>query len=313
MKKGVKIGFLAKNKPAIVFCLKLVFGVLILAYLFNAVDYGLIFDEMKVVSIPLYVFVVLGHFAIMMIKSYRWLRLCRAMNVEVSYKQALYAYSAAFSLGFLSPGQIGDFSKVLLVDVKKDERKKILVAAVEDRLWDVIGLIFICFLCLFVMVYILRINDAFLTTYFLGALVLVVLFVVLFKPALRFLKNRYRAHLSNAFMWWPGSLVLTVITIVVQLMRWAVLAMALNYEIVWSALSATIGTFVALIPISIAGIGTREATLVYLFGLKNIEAKFAIAFSLLMFSAYIVGAVVGSVLIVLKRANRQNSSVNELL
>jgi uncharacterized membrane protein YbhN (UPF0104 family) len=78
-------------------------------------------------------------------------------------------------------------------------------------------------------------------------------------------------------------------------------------------MSATIGTFVALIPISIAGIGTREATLVYLFGLKNIDAKFAIAFSLLMFSAYIVGAIVGSVLIMLKRPNGQNSSANEFL
>jgi uncharacterized membrane protein YbhN (UPF0104 family) len=87
--------------------------------------------------------------------------------------------------------------------------------------------------------------------------------------------------------------------------------MALNYEIVWSALSATIGTFVALIPVSIAGIGTREATLVYLFGLKNIDAKSAIAFSLLMFSAYIVGAIVGSVLILLKRTNGKNTATKE--
>ncbi|MCP4196671.1 MAG: flippase-like domain-containing protein [Proteobacteria bacterium] len=302
------MGFLTKNRPVIFFCLKLVFGILILAYLFNAVDYELIFKEMKVVSIPLYVLVVLGHFAIMGIKSYRWLRLCRTMNVEVSYKQALYAYSAAFSLGILSPGQIGDFSKVLLVDAKKYERKKILIAAFEDRLWDVIGLVFTCFLCLFVMVFVLRVKDAFLTTYFLGALVVVLLFIILFKPALRFLKNRYQTYLRTAFMRWRGSLLLTIVTIVVQLIRWAVLAMALNYEIVWSALSATIGTFVALIPISIAGIGTREATLVYLFGLKDIDAKFAIAFSLLMFSAYVVGAIVGGVLIVLKRTNGKNTA-----
>jgi uncharacterized membrane protein YbhN (UPF0104 family) len=277
------------------------------------VDYQLIFEEMKHVSIPLYIVVVLGHFVIMVIKSYRWLRLCRNMNVQVSYKQALYAYCAAFSLGILSPGQIGDFSKVLLVDVKKDERKKILVAAFEDRMWDVIGLVFICFVSLFVIVFILRINEVFLNAYFIAALFIIVLSVALFKPTLKFLKKKYRSYLSNAFVFWRGSLVLTLVTIVVQLIRWAILAMALSYEVVWSTLSATIGTFVALVPISIAGIGTREATLVYLFGLKNLDAKFAIAFSLLMFSAYIVGAVFGSVLIMLKRTNGKNTSVKEIL
>jgi uncharacterized membrane protein YbhN (UPF0104 family) len=235
------------------------------------------------------------------------------MNVEVPYKQALYAYCAAFSLGTLSPGQIGDFGKVLFIDVGKDERKKILVAAFEDRMWDVIGLVFICCLSLFVMVFILGINDAFLNTYFVAALVVVFLFVVLFKPALKFLKNRYQKYLRDAFVFWRGSLLLTFITIVVQLMRWAILALALNYEVIWSALSANIGTFVALVPISVAGIGTREATLVYLFGLKNIDAKFAIAFSLLMLSAYMVGTLVGGVLIVLKRTNGQKKSVKEIL
>jgi uncharacterized membrane protein YbhN (UPF0104 family) len=310
--EGIKIDFTKKNKSVITFCLKLVFGAIILLFLFTKVDYALILEEMKVVSIPLYVLVVLGHFVIMAIKSYRWLRLCRFMGVEVSYKQALYAYCAAFSLGILSPGQVGDFSKVLLVDVDKDERKKILVAAFEDRMWDVIGLISICFLCLFVMVFISRINDAFLKVYFIGALFIVILFVVLFKPILRFLKKKYHAYLHDAFVFWRGSLVLTFITVMVQLIRWAVLAIALNYEVVWSTLSATIGTFVALVPISVAGIGTREATLVYLFGLKDIEAKFAIAFSLLMFSAYMVGAIFGGVLILLKRTDGQGTSVKEI-
>ena len=312
-KRKRKIVLFKDKKSAIAFFLKLVLGVSILLYLFNKFDYERILAELKYISIPLYLLVVMGHFVIMAVKSYRWCALCQAMNVKVPYGQAFYAYSAAFSIGIFSPGQIGDFSKVLLVDVSGEARRKTLVAAFEDRIWDVMGLVFICFVSLFVMVFILRVEDAVLSTYFLAALVVVVLSAVLFKPALRFLKKRYQRYVSYAFTAWRGSLALTAATIAVQLGRWALLAAAFNYELIWSALSATIGTFVALIPISVAGIGTREAALVYLFGLKNMDAKSAIAFSLVMFSAYVIGAVFGAILLLFKKTPVGDASMKDLL
>lgn len=64
-----------------------------------------------------------------------------------------------------------------------------------------------------------------------------------------------------------------------------------------------VGTLVALIPVSIAGLGTREATLEYLFRYKGIQEGIGVAFSLIMFSSYLIGAMAGVILLFISKKN----------
>ena len=57
---------------------------------------------------------------------------------------------------------------------------------------------------------------------------------------------------------------------------------------------SSIASLVALIPVSVLGIGTRDATIVYFFGKIGIVAAKAIVYSFLMFfSFYMMGTIVG--------------------
>ena len=52
--------------------------------------------------------------------------------------------------------------------------------------------------------------------------------------------------------------------------------------------------FVQLLPISVAGLGTREAAFVYFFGSVGVGAESAFALSLLFFAGTILSAVPGA-------------------
>ncbi len=60
------------------------------------------------------------------------------------------------------------------------------------------------------------------------------------------------------------------------------------------AVFVTFANILSYLPISFAGIGTREATLVYLFATVGISSESALAFSVLLFScSYLLIGIIG--------------------
>lgn len=60
-----------------------------------------------------------------------------------------------------------------------------------------------------------------------------------------------------------------------------------------TAAIATVGTLVALLPVPLGGLGTREATIAALFTYNNLDPITGVSFSFLMFGSYLVGALAG--------------------
>ncbi len=296
-----------KNR-LVIFSIKTLLGICVLSYVFIKFDYQMIVSEVKNISFSIYIFVILGHFALMAIKSWRWHLLCKSANLDIHYHDALRAYTAAFSLGTFTPGQLGDLSKVLLIDIKEKKRKTALLTVVEDRLWDVIGLMLISILS-FLFLFIASQNSI------KSVWPLLLLFIFLFgilllsiKVVSKFFINKYDLNITHFFKNWKIPSLITSIAITIQFLRWSILAIALNQPIILSACSATIGTFVALLPISIAGIGTREATMAYLFKLNDLNANLGITFSILMLGAYLVTAIFGSILLIFIRTKNTDEN-----
>lgn len=77
---------------------------------------------------------------------------------------------------------------------------------------------------------------------------------------------------------------------------WLAKSMDLPLDMLHTSFAMALGGLVSLLPISISGLGTREAVLVSYLGRLGIQAEQALSLSLLVFSAsYIFGSLLGVV------------------
>ena len=289
---NLKNGLSKKNS----FLVKFFLGVLFLIVLFYWFNPKVIFDETKKVSWWLYGLVVMGHFLLMAIKSLRWKILLESFGIHCDYKQALRAYVIAFSFGTFTPGQLGDMAKVMLIDGASGKRKLALIPSFVDRLWDLLGLVMASAGCASIL-YSIKLslsNIVFVTVFIVCVLLLLVL---LYRKVRKFFLQKYETDSAVIFYKWYWAVFLTCIVVIVQFFRWAVLAFALSLPIVTAASSAMIGTFVALLPVSFGGLGTREAAIAWLFASVGLSPESGVGFSLLMFGTYLIGAFAGVLLL----------------
>lgn len=282
-----------KIKPAI----KILFTVLFVFLIFSKFDFHTIWVEINKVSLWLYMVPVLGHFVLMAIKSLRWKLLLNSLQINCSYGEALKAYTAGFAFGTFTPGQLGDMGKVMLIENAYGQRKRALIPSFADRLWDLLGLVAVsggCALFLFSA----EIKSS---SFILYGLLFCVACLFLTLPIYRFVQklilSKMEANISKLFVNWHLSFFLTFLALFVQFFRWAVLALAFKLPIFAAASSAMVGTLVALVPISFGGLGTREATIAAVFSYSGLDPVIGISYSFLMFGSYLVGALVGVILL----------------
>ena len=57
-----------------------------------------------------------------------------------------------------------------------------------------------------------------------------------------------------------------------------------------------ISNLISFLPVSVSGIGTRDAALIYLFSLVNIQPEIAVTYSFLVFvNFFIAGGIIGAI------------------
>ena len=73
-------------------------------------------------------------------------------------------------------------------------------------------------------------------------------------------------------------------------------ALGLHIDFITITLFTAIANLISLIPISISGLGTREASLIYLFSLINVKPELAVSYALLVFIVFFLcGGIMGAV------------------
>lgn len=251
------------------------------------------------------------------IRCAKWFLILKQQDIELSFWKAFKYYYIGIVLGTFTPGRLGDFAKALYL--KEHGLAEVFACVLVDRLADISILFFTGLLAS--MLFSLYFGVEVFSSAML--LLLIVLFCLaayiflnepllkkLLKPFYNYLvPERFKAQLKQGFASFlktshdilkSKKLMLAVIAI--SFASWAVLiyaaylvALALNLNISLSFLFLVIPvtTLVMLIPISISGIGTRDATTIILFSLVGIAAEQALAFSLLFFALSLIVAAIG--------------------
>ena len=309
-------------------------GLGLLAYVVLTSDWSTIWEAFGRVSLPKLVPIMLLGVLVMVFKAWRWHYLLHLQSIRYSLGRSLLVYVYTMGLGILSPGRLAEFAKIAyLRDEAAASVAQGVVGAVADRLLDLSVLVLVVLLGIGVFVWRLKALVALLTT--AAALGLGLLFVALFVQICPKRLWILAVNMLSRYDWWRMvvsasdtiiyeslkllqlrlSLALLVSGLAMAIYFWqsTLLARQLGLEltVLQVGFVLALASIAALLPISIAGLGTREVTVIFAFSLYGLPQSAAVSYSLLIFSVSLVTAIL--VTGILSPVTRSNHIQSDLL
>ena len=128
------------------FLLKLI-GILILFFIIRKIDFSLVLFRIKncnLVFLFIAFFIQLG---VLGIKVIKWKYILKILKIKVSYWNSLKAYWLGLYLGAITPGKLGDISRVYFLGKNSPSIEKSIFSVVSDRLIDIVSLLILGLIC----------------------------------------------------------------------------------------------------------------------------------------------------------------------
>lgn len=244
---------------------------------------------------------------LVIIKSIRWQSLMNAQNIVYSLNDSAIIYAAAIFIGSITPGNLGDFVKVLYLKEDGHQLGRSFISVLLDRIFDVFSI-----LVLGLIGFSLLMNSF----QSISLIVSLMLFAALF--AIVSIKNiKIKSLFSTFFQRFAPNQIKTRAPKIIK-DSWIALSATGPRQLIYATLLTAAGWFLyfsamcllafsihipisllhliicisvahiaTLIPISIAGIGTRDASLIALFSYLGYSKESALALSMIMLAFYI--------------------------
>ncbi|WP_129631682.1 lysylphosphatidylglycerol synthase transmembrane domain-containing protein [Candidatus Oscillochloris fontis] len=263
--------------------LKLLGPLLLIVFLANANLGALIETLQSAVLWPIILSLVLMP-PFVIIKSWRWVRLLREMDLHLDMRTAVALYTVGLFYGATTPGQAGDLLKAVYLRERGQPMAPAMLSVVLDRLFDLIIMAVLGTLGIFALGQLLPSRELQTVLVVLMGVGLVVLTVVLTARGprewvLTGLLPRVAPRLKERLDTWNEQLssltlrpaligVISGATLIsasftfgrIWLLFWALGLTAVPLYVVVG--SAALTSVLQVLPISIAGVGIRDAVLI---------------------------------------------------
>ena len=304
-------------------------GIILFLYILSTINLSKTFFYLSRIELPFLAIAICLNFIGVYFKGLRWKFLMEIHKVSVSVFYCAKYFFLGFFLSILTPGRIGDFSRAVYVNKKIKSFGISLATVFLDRLIDIILLLMLGFLAVLSFSYFFHltiISVPILIGIFL--VFLAAIFLVLRKNFVKkiakpffgiFVPEKYKQKMKISFEGFYSAINLSFkskkllsFAFISGLISWVIsvfvvfflaLSLGLNlympslFGMLWFvALVLPIISLLDLLPVSISGIGTREAAVIFLFSFYSIKPELAVAFSLYyLFVGYIIIALIGAV------------------
>lgn len=292
-----------------------ILGPLIFVYILTKIDYNLLLKEVKLFKWHFLIFA-LGLMVLeIIIRTLRWQIVLSSLDISLSFKEGIALHWLGLFIANITPGHLGEVIKVYFLKNKGYSAFRSLFSIVLDRIADISVLLFFGLL-----IFIFFLESIGLYILIIGIfLVAGIIFVCLLLNQKSFIHkffskiiqkifsvdfNKYGRLSLNRF--WQGIKKLKKEAIVAFLsyltISWFlyflcryVIAQALGLPLTFIdiIIISTVVAIVCILPISIAGIGTREATMIYLFSFFGLNKEVAVLFALLISAINIISVSFG--------------------
>ncbi|MEO5376949.1 MAG: flippase-like domain-containing protein [Magnetococcus sp. DMHC-6] len=246
------------------------------------------------------------------LRGMRWWFFVRQQGVSLSVGHALNVYAHAVFLGSVTPGRSGEFLKVFYLKKHGISMGAGMVSVFYDRLLD----LFVLFLIGTLAVLYWFIQSYIFLFSLLIAISMALIFLWVMRHRLPILHSlKWVAHQLQNFLpqkvhyftqefleghrklqgrnVWGWTFLLTVLAWLLCFLAFAELAQAMELQLSFFLVAGltAVTNLVAILPVTIMGLGTREAILIFILGFYGIPSSQALAYGMLQFLLALVVAI----------------------
>lgn len=282
-------------------------GIVLFVVILWKIDLKQLFHYLKNAD---YLYLIVAYpFLLMLIffKAIRWNVLMRSQNVKTSIFETFYVYLWAFYFGAVTPGRIGEISKAIYFQDKFDNLGRAFVSVVIDRLYDVgiriatLFLLYPFFSYLFAFNYI---GFLIIILSVLAGIIILVKFKSIHNIIARFSKfilpkkyypviqQNISGFINDVVMMLTSLRYITLSTLLTipSFMCYCLVAyliqksFSIEMPFSYTVFCLVLSSFSVAVPISVSGLGVREAIMIFLFKSVGLGSESAVLFSLSIFA-----------------------------
>ena len=294
-----------------------VIGLVLFAYIVLRVGIDKLIGIFQTINIYYFIFAFSLSAVLIILKTMKWKLIIESQNIDYPFSKCLFTWLVGNSASLITPGRIGDLYRAFNLEKYANARIGNAVATVIlDRFLDIVVMITLIIIgILFLGNKYGVLFDLMIPVLLLFLILLIIISLksgVLEKMSMKFfyrlvpkkIQSGHDINLNEFFTSMQdmfrkrtcifGAILLSLIAWAVNIFQFYLLTLAFNMEIsfLYVAYMTIIICLVELIPISISGIGTRDAALIFLLSAVHVPAVFAISLSIsMLFIIYSIGFV----------------------
>lgn len=289
-------------------------GVILLAILISTANLDTLWQNIRNLKIPYFAGALIAVFPMLAVKAWCWNYIKKAQGIKYSLKDSFLMYCSGLFIGVITPGRIGELSKAFYLNKDGHPMGKSLVSPIIDRLTD---FIFLLAFSLAGSLFFLSVFTKQILILFGGTVIFTGTFLLLhktgllrwiFKKIFDFLAPEEKkkswhlnygdfvADLKNFSL--KNWIIIFLITIFSWLFYYLMTyllskSLSLNVPFLYLSIAVTITGLITLLPVSVSGIGTRDAALIILLAPFSVAKENALVFSALILFMSLLTCLVG--------------------
>ncbi|MBI4707283.1 MAG: flippase-like domain-containing protein [Candidatus Omnitrophica bacterium] len=307
--------------------LRIGISIALLVFLFRQVDRKSLFEIIKNADKPMLLLSFFVYFLTYVLCLLRWEMLLKAVKIHLPLRRVIISYAGGVFFSLFLPSTIGgDVMRSIDLAAHTKKTKEVLATVFLDRLSGYVGLALLALISVIIGWKHVSSTHSVLLAVFVIVSVLVVILLILFN---RFfyarinnllhspnagkirdlLKNVHQEihYFRNKEKTIAGNLIFSLLIQIVAPLSFYTIALSLGVKInvIYFLIFLPIIGAITMLPISIGGLGLRDATTIFFFTKVGMSKDLAFAMSLLNFSFILFIGAVGGIIYVLTIRHRR--------
>lgn len=280
-------------------------GIAIFCYLLLKVGIMNIVDSLKGIKISYVLIAVIFVPLLVMMQALKWYVIIKKQKIKMTYAEAIRIQFISLFYGFVTPARLGTLIKVAYLQKKTKNFGKSTSSVVIERVFDLIVVLILAAFGSLILIRTITKEMFFNTAIWMFGLLLLVVLGFLFliskntgRKTFKFLYERllpsnfkkktrkdfngfYNSMPKKRFLVWPFLLTIATWFVIYTPNFLIAKSLGVNIGYLTFIFLVSIATMIAQLPITISGLGVREAALVTMFGLFGIPAPKVMSFAIL--------------------------------
>jgi len=305
-------------------------GIIIFMFILWKIDLGEMIRVLSQIKIFFFVCALALVFPLMFIKSFRWNVLLKSQGIPYRLSDTYKVYMSSLYFGFITPGRLGEFIKAFYVRQDKDVSvSRGMSSVLVDRIFDMYVLLLVgtfglwkfnvlgklSFTYVLLLVLIALIPFFLLNKRFMRKPVNLLYRIALIKKHEDRIKNSFNDFYDGVNELANPKLILgfllTCFSYLLFFFQCYLLLNSLDISINFLNITLIMGVsnLISLMPLSISGLGTRDAVLIFFFSFLGFDPEWAVSYAFLVFlNFFVFGGLMGAVAWWLKPLRVKNFS-----